>query len=71
MGASKRKAKKAARKRGKQVKKAAKQTAKLLSRATDKAIKSLGGAKKIQQSARKFAEAAADALVGAVTKKKK
>ena len=71
MGASKKKAKKAQKKVQKKASKAAKKGGKLLSRAADKAIKSLGGAKKLSKGIRQVAEATADALVDAITPKKK
>ena len=67
LGASKKKAKKTQ----KTVRKAAKKGGKLFSKAADKALKSLGGANKLRMGVRKVAEATADALVDAITPKKK
>jgi hypothetical protein len=64
MGASKKKA-------PKKLRKATKKSGKLLSRAADKALKSLGGPKKLRKGARRVAEATADALVDAITPKRK
>jgi hypothetical protein len=67
MGASKKTAKKAK----KAARKTAKKTGKRLKTAAKKALKSLGGPQKLKQGARKVAVAAADALVDALSPKKK
>jgi hypothetical protein len=67
MGASKKTAKKTAKKAGKKARKSGKS----LRRMAEKAVKSLGGPKKLKQNVRKVAQATADALVNAITPKKK